>query len=391
MRKRMTFLVAVGAVLAAASIASAIGLTVIPTLGNAATSTGQAITSDGRYVVGTSGGTLGYVYDTTTGNTVGITTPYPRTSVVAAGVGYRTVGGVDQLLVHGVHNGSLTGIWALDLSTQPTSGDWSTDSFWGMTGELSGLGGGNYNTLASAGLGQDLAYTTSRQASSGTAKLRTVIFSQLIGSTNTMANIVHGASIGGTTTPSATGIVAYSQSNQSYTAKFGDTAGTIQGTGPNGIYAVAADGSRAFGFHLGTQPFAVDLDSNGNFGTEYALPVVPGTTSTSTAYGSTVNGQYAVGKVYTTLDRAVLWDLTDTGNITVLDLTDWASDNSLLGGFSHLSRATSVGINGDGDLVITGLGIYEGNNRAFVLTIPEPATLIFLSLGFVFMRRRRMA
>lgn len=388
MKRKIVFGAAV-AVMAVASIASAIGVTVIPTLGGATTSTGQAITSDGRYVVGTSGGTAGYVYDTTTGNTVGITTPFPRNSTVASGVGYRTTGGVNQLVIHGVYSTSLTGVWAFDLSTQPTSGNWSTSSFWGMTGEASALGGGNYNTLASGGLGTDLVYTASKQAGSGATKLKTVIYGKLIGATNTMTNILGTATIGGTTSPSATGVVAYSQSNQAWTGVYGSTSGVMQGTGPNGPYAIAANGSRAFGFKGGATPFAVDL-SGGTFGTEYAMPVLPGSSSTSTAYGSSVNGQYAVGKCYVTdTDWATLWDLTDTGNITALNLNQWATDNNAMGGFTQLNRATSIGTNGAGELVITGLGLYGGASRAFVLTIPEPATLIFMVLGCLCLRRRR--
>jgi hypothetical protein len=38
---------------------------------------------------------------------------------------------------------------------------------------------------------------------------------------------------------------------------------------------------------------------------------------------------------------------------------------------------------------IVGQGTYQGNERAFLFVVPEPATLILLSLGGLFLRKSR--
>jgi hypothetical protein len=70
----------------------------------------------------------------------------------------------------------------------------------------------------------------------------------------------------------------------------------------------------------------------------------------------------------------VLWDTHDTNatNWTVTDLTDLAVAGGNLNIFSRLTRAYSVGTNGVGNLVITGVGLDTNNparTRAFVMTV----------------------
>jgi hypothetical protein len=68
----------------------------------------------------------------------------------------------------------------------------------------------------------------------------------------------------------------------------------------------------------------------------------------------------------------VLWDTGDANpaNWTVLDLTERAAAEGILGGFVALNRALSIGTNTVGDPVITGWGAYgDGNRRAFVMVV----------------------
>jgi hypothetical protein len=74
------------------------------------------------------------------------------------------------------------------------------------------------------------------------------------------------------------------------------------------------------------------------------------------------------------MERAVLWDTSDSnpGKWTVLDLTDFAASQGILGSFTLLSRAYNVGVKAGGDIVITGIGTLDGFTRGFVLTVPKP-------------------
>jgi len=104
----------------------------------------------------------------------------------------------------------------------------------------------------------------------------------------------------------------------------------------------------------------------------------PGTTWAVTPFGCSTDGRYAVGVCYRGAamgERAVLWDTgdADTNNWTALDLTDYATSEGIMGSFTKLERAYSVGVNADGHPVVTGYGRYtdgtETRNRAFVLVV----------------------
>ena len=138
-----------------------------------------------------------------------------------------------------------------------------------------------------------------------------------------------------------------------------------------------------------------------------ALPLFgdeAGSVSLQVPYGCTADGNFAVGMAYRGTEKAVLWSTKDDRSF-VLDLTHYASANSLLDGFSRLSRAYSVGesLDGFGNLsaVITGVGSWSPDGgvtpyvtRAFVMTVmvPEPGTISLLALGLfglLALRRRK--
>ena len=108
------------------------------------------------------------------------------------------------------------------------------------------------------------------------------------------------------------------------------------------------------------------------------FPDTAGSTNLAVPYGCTPDGNYAVGMNYRGLEKAVLWDTSNPNPAkwTVVDLTDVAAANGILGGFARLTRAYSVGTNAAGALVIAGAGV-DTNSPAqrrgrFVMTVTPP-------------------
>jgi hypothetical protein len=75
-----------------------------------------------------------------------------------------------------------------------------------------------------------------------------------------------------------------------------------------------------------------------------------------------------------------------------MDLTALAAQNGILDGWTRLSRAYSVGVDANGNAVVTGVGVYAGASRAFVMVVPEPSAAVLAGLGLytllVFRRRK---
>lgn len=395
------------ALLAATSLAVAVpyGATVITPFGTGTTTYGQAMTADGKYIVGTSGGNQGYIYNTTNGNMYTIDrTTGGRTCTIAAGVGYRTSGGVDQLVVYGAQSEGHQAFFQHNLSTEPTT----SGSLWGAgtvslhpIGVNAGLGVGSTNVLASQGIGTDLIYVTApKQASTNIQEFSMYVGSTITNNEDATAGKLTGGGV------SYTGISGYQKPvtvNQAWIRKYG-SAGVFQAApSPAAIFGMAANGSRAVGYNptTGLGTFVADLDpTTGNFTTVTSLPTLAGTTAQSVCYGMSANGMLAVGTNYGatatgayftgTGNRAVMYDLSDLGNIQEIDLTSWAAGRGVLRSFTQLNKAYSIGVDGDGNYLVTGYGTITGGAvRGFVLKIPEPASLAFLTLGALPLLRRR--
>jgi hypothetical protein len=117
-------------------------------------------------------------------------------------------------------------------------------------------------------------------------------------------------------------------------------------------------------------------------------------TNFAVPYGCTPDGKYAVGSTFTSAKKAVFWDTSDasSANWTVIDLTAVAAAAGILGNFTNLSCAYSVGTRASGEMVVAGIGDWSEdggvttNTRAFVLsftpsTAPTPTRVTSFSIA----------
>jgi hypothetical protein len=166
---------------------------------------------------------------------------------------------------------------------------------------------------------------------------------------------------------------------------------SLDGTVVGECFSVSADGNKIFG----RSPTPADSNWHGYkaFVTSAtnSLQVIRqlpdfsdtgGSTRLATPYGCSLDGRYAVGMNYRGAEKAVLWDTGDANpaNWTVVDLTERAAAEGILGDFTVLYRAFSVGTNSTGNPVITGVGTYNDGsgpvNRAFVMVVGTPRPVI---------------
>ena len=138
--------------------------------------------------------------------------------------------------------------------------------------------------------------------------------------------------------------------------QFNGLAGTPKGEAT----AVSADGKTIFGhsptlsdaanYYAYKATFAGTMPGPDTQLSTNALPDFPdtaGSTTLAIPFGCTPDGKYAVGMNYRGLEKAVLWDTTgsDPALWSLVDLTDLAASKGILGNFTRLSRAYSVGVN----------------------------------------------
>jgi hypothetical protein len=170
----------------------------------------------------------------------------------------------------------------------------------------------------------------------------------------------------------------------------------LNGTAAGQALSVSADGTVIFGMSPKT-----GAPSTNNYGyravfnasmpgpaTQLSISQLPGFPDTAGSanlaipYGCTADGKHAVGMSYRGVEKAVLWDTSDTNSAkwTAVDLTDVAAVNGVLNGFTRLSRGYGVGTNAAEALVIAGVGLdtnSPANTRAFVMTLaPSSASLV---------------
>ncbi|MCX6892317.1 MAG: PEP-CTERM sorting domain-containing protein [Verrucomicrobiota bacterium] len=388
--------------------AHADSLSLIPTVLTDTSNEGRAITADGQYIVGVSGASAhGFLYSVSSGTTVNILTPQGAQSTVATGIGYRTSGGQSQLVIAGMSSGLVGEFMTADGGT--TFGAARRNATYTFNVLPS------YNSLGASAASDAYYVSTSKGTANNPVYLNqgagtwvpTITYSQkgITGGTAVMNGVsASGRSVG---YRQVTGI------RNNYMLTWNGT-GTPANNFFNGLDAtqageatsVSADGSVVFGRSpitgSGTTWYAYKATFTGT--TETSITQLPlyadtgGSVTMAAPYGCTADGLFAVGMDYRGREKAVLW-LTKPDNTQVIDLTEYATINGILGNWTRLTRAYSVGettdLAGNEYAVITGVGVYNGTDtRGFVMTvmIPEPTTISLLALGGLAMlvhRRRK--
>lgn len=161
----------------------------------------------------------------------------------------------------------------------------------------------------------------------------------------------------------------------------------LDGTVVGEAFSVSADGTKIFG----RSPTPTDSNWHGYKAVATAatnslqsISQLPdfgdtgGSIRLATPYGCSADGRYAVGMNYRGVEKAVLWDTAsgNPANWTIMDLTERAQAEGILGNFEVLYRAFSVGTNSAGNPVITGVGVYHDGagsyQRAFLMVVGTP-------------------
>jgi hypothetical protein len=362
-------------------------LTNIPPLAGDTSNEARAVAPDGSWVVGVSG-TSGFLYDVSGVNILtNCSLPNAASAVAstATGVGYRTANGQREIILSGLSSG-----WNIDYMT--TNGN----SF-GAKRRDANVGTAPVAVLANglAGTASDVFYSTWYDSSGSANQLYVGRFSGTWPATTAWDKTAAGSTVAQTHGVSATGrAVGFRGSPKTNYALDWTGTGTattwsfngLDGSSSGEAFAITTNGTIIFGQspvsggRAGSWPYRAVVSSAvpGVLQSVSELPSFPDTVGTSGSagvpYGCTVDGKYAVGTSYRGMERAVLWNLSDTNtaNWMITDLTDLASARGKLGVFSRLARAYSVASNGTGALVVVGTGVDTngtGNNRAFVMTL----------------------
>jgi len=390
------------ALVAATAMAAPVGVKVIAPLGTQTSSEGRAITPDTLYVSGHDGGTTAdraFLW-TATGGTTG---PILSGSYLsqATGVAYRTnpITSAQELFVAGKMSSGQVGV----MRSTDAGTTWTRPYATAGTAP----GAAPSNTLNSAP-GSDQVWLTWAEGTTALS-ITSISGDPTVTATSTKSvtqkSAVWGVSGNGRAAAYRRGTdsinqnmwLGYVTGNGTATQNFfAGLDGTLHGTAS----AITTDGTKVFGQsgkvgNTNNHPYKYDIGTN----TTTALPLLPGTTGSTSlgwVYGTSADGNFAVGMDYVGMERAALWyNLNDPNpaNWKVLDLTTWLNTNVGNNGngpvfAGNMRRGYAVAVNGDGQPVITGMG-FTTATRGFVITVPEPATLAFLALGGLAMLRRR--
>jgi hypothetical protein len=404
--KKAALLLASSTIMLGAASALADSLNVIPLLGTDTSNEGRAITPDGLYVVGLSGAAGGFFYNVANNTVVQPNGGGAIPDRAVTGIGYRTDPVTLQRQV------------VLDGFSSGYQADWMTTdggATWGAKRRNTTFTGANSLPVANS-LGTSTAnangafYAICRNAVANGS----VYLNQGSGTwtASTAPTITYSSKgISGSDTAAFNGVSATGRAvgfRKNATAGIQNYIGDWNGTGTptmtvfaglaaNNVgtaFSVAADGNTIFG----NSPIVVGGTANWGYvakfsgTTETSISRLPyfgtetGSTTLQAPYGCTADGFFAVGMDYQGVEKAVLWSVKPDCSY-MIDLTQYALDNALLSGWTRLSRAYSAGETYDGFgneyAVITGVGIYGGVSRAFVMAvmIPEPGTLSLLALG----------
>lgn len=391
------------AVMAVASTAMAVPtLTAIPTLAGQTGGEALCITPDGMYVGGNASGTAikGWVWSAANGTAQPVAGGYQER---VEGIGYWTNGTTTALVIEGNNGG-----WQSTNSSTNGGVTW-TKNRRTSTHAYFGAGGSNRMAGNSVVVGTDNVIYSTFQTNNTTEWVDG--WAGVAGAwapntpaskSNTDESSINGVSNAGYAVGSRrlSGVVNnyFYQYDGDVGLANGYLAG-MDGTNAGRLYDIADNGTVAGGYtpvtgKTGWYPYIRVMGT----GALRELPGLGGGTVGATngvLYGISPAGDYAVGMDYSYgSERAVLWNISDVNNITVIDLTALATSAGQLGTWgavNGLRKAFAVGVDGAGNPVVAGRGLNSLNTgwTPFVMTVPEPTTVLFLALGGLAMLRRR--
>jgi hypothetical protein len=406
-------------------------LVAVPLLGTDTSNEARAVSPDAKYVVGLSGTAAGFFYDVA-GNTVvqpqGLDYVLPT---ILTGIAYRNdtnqTPAQPQLIVSGLYNPGVGAQQYAAFMTPDGGVSWDysyyrsgakrvnpcvanslagtdTDYLFGVYTDEGPASGDNWTMYLGLYYGQWGGGMTPATVWDYKGAPRPNSFTQLNGVSS------KGRAVGWRSTYNGyTNLIADMPNYVSVAAPTIWYMTGLDGTILGQADAINADGTIIFGTSAkpaaagtGATNFPYKATLNTTFpgaATQLGIGALPnlagvagcptnitGTINAAIPYGCTLDGKYAVGMSYVDpgLEKATLWDTSnaDTNQWAAKDLTALASANGILGNFTNLTYAYSIGTNATGKLVVVGKGYYSEDNgvtvtvRGFVMTVPSQVPFV---------------